>query len=85
MGNKSVVSLDLEFTRDIKEFKHPSFSFIYNIYTAWNTHNALPFNGSYTNQPNKIIEYFEILDELKHESEMKTRAEHEREMKRSRK
>ena len=74
MGENSAVGLNLKFTRDLKEFVHPQFDFIYNMYDAWKTHNVLPFRGSYTEQPNKIIEHFSTLDGLSHESEKKAHA-----------
>ena len=79
MGTKSVVGLNLKFTRDLKEYVHPSFNFIYTLYDAWSSHNALPFGGNFSEQPNKIIDYFNILDMLKHEAEKKAHAQAKRE------
>ena len=81
MGQQSVVGLNLRFSRDLKEFKHPSFDFIYTLYDAWESHNTLPFNGAFSDQPNKIIDHFSILDALKHETEKKTQAEAARQSK----
>ena len=78
MGSNAVVSLNLEFRRDLRDLRHPNFNFIYTIYDAWREHNALPFPGSYTEQPNKIIEHFTTLDALKYESERKAHAKAQR-------
>jgi hypothetical protein len=78
MGIKSIVGGNLQFTSDIKKFKHPDFNFIYSIFDAWDQHNTLPFSGGFADQPNKIIDYFQLLAGLKQESEQKARAEHDR-------
>lgn len=81
MGQETVMGLNLRFDIDLNEMKHPDFNFIYTVYDAWNSHHCLPFKGSYTEQPNRIIEHFQTLDELRHESEQKTRAKADREAK----
>lgn len=84
MGSRSIIGLNIRFENDIKSYKHPNSGFIYTIFQAWDKHNALPFSGGYSEQPNKVIEYFSIMDELKFEAEQKAHAEAIRESKQNR-
>jgi len=81
MGQNSVVGLNLKFVKDLKEYIHPNFGFIYTLYSAWDTHHITPFKGPFTDQPNTIVDYFHILDALKFEAEKKAHANAMRESK----
>ena len=80
MGDNSVIGGRFKFKNDLKEYRHPDFNFLYSIYDAWHTHHALPFRGSYSEQPNKVIDHFHTLDMLRFETEQKARADAEKEM-----
>jgi hypothetical protein len=75
MGQNSAVGLNFRFTKELKEYVHPNFGFLYTLYCAWDTHHTLPFRGSFTDQPNRMVDYFEVLDGLKHETEKKIHAQ----------
>jgi len=75
----SIVSCGLSISADLKKFKHESFHYFLTAFHTYDKRNILPFEGSYNNQPSKIIEVFDILEQLKFESEQRAMRKHERE------
>ena len=69
--------LGLRFTSDITLIKHPEFDYIINLYIQYKSFGTLPFNGCLSEQPNKIIEYFNILRAIQNEEERKANKKQE--------
>lgn len=72
-------SLDLEFDDD-NLVKYPWLSFSIITHQGFQQ-GILPYPGSLSEQPAKIIEIFSLLDQLKYEAEEQTRKRVEREQK----
>ena len=49
----------------------PEFDYIATLYGQYNKFGTLPFSGSLSDQPNKIIEYFNIIRAIQNEEEQK--------------
>lgn len=79
-GASSFKSLDVVFHIDNK-LKYPYFGYIYTLYNQYKQ-GVLPFPGSMSEQPAKIIEIFDVLQQLELEQEEKTRKKLEKESKR---
>jgi hypothetical protein len=75
----SIVSCGLSIHANLKEFRHEAFHYYLTSFHAYDKHNQLPFPGSYNDQPAKIMEVFEILEQLKFEAEERAMRKHERE------
>lgn len=83
ISNQDILySCNLKITGDLKRFKHESFYFYLTAFRAYEEHGILPFSGAYGDQPAKIIEVFEVFEQLKFEETQKIYKEQEREMKR---
>lgn len=73
----SFKSLNVRFDEKSK-LKYAYFSYVINLYTNYQK-GILPYKGSLVEQPTKIIEIFQVLDQLKFESEEKMRKKREKE------
>lgn len=83
INNEFIVSAGLKISGDIKRFEYPYFGFILSAFQQFEN-GTLPFNGSYSDQPSQILEIFEVLTQLKFETEEKNRKELEREQRKLR-
>jgi hypothetical protein len=83
-GVKELISLDLHFKSGLDKFMHPLFNFFMSIHEMYSK-GAMPYPGSISDQPSKIIEIFHILDQLKTERDIKHHEEQERLAKRNQK
>jgi len=79
--NRSQRYLDLNFEEDFKP-DYSAFSFIMGLYHPWSKYGVLPFPGSTSEQPSKIMEMFSILDKLVYEQEKADAEEQRRKSKR---
>ena len=63
--------LNLRFLNNLSEY--PDYEYNYNIqlYTVFENKNILPFSGCFTDQPNKIIEVFNVIKALVNEKNEK--------------
>jgi hypothetical protein len=61
-------------------FKYPYFSYVLNLYSQYKK-GSLPFPGSVSEQPAKIIEIFNVLEQLELEQQEKQRKAVEKEQK----
>jgi len=77
----SIVSCGLAISADLKSFTEPAFHYYLTSFHSYDQHHQLPFPGTYNEQPSKIIEIFDILDQLKFDSEQRAIRKHEREQK----
>lgn len=82
LASSDIVSLDLEIKKGFN-YEYPYFSYVLNLHDRFINSGIMPYQGAYSDQPNKIIEIFNTLDQLKFEHESKLRAEQEREAKRN--
>lgn len=75
-GN-SFKSLNVSFHVKNK-LKYPYFSYVITLFNQYKN-GVLPFNGCVSEQPAKIIEIFEVLQQLEYEHQEKTRKKLEKE------
>lgn len=68
-STKTIESCGIRFTCDIADLKLDEFDFIYTMFDKYNANGVLPFPGSHSEQPAKIIEYFHIMSNLSAERE----------------
>ena len=74
-----VRSLDVRFQTS-QAVNYPYFSYVLNLYLR-SREGILPYPGGYAQQPAKIIDIFNVLEQLQHETEVRQRKEVEKEMK----
>lgn len=67
------LSFSDEFTPDFS-----GFNYYISLYHPWSENGVLPYPGSTSEQPAKIMEVFSILDKLKYEHEKAQQKELER-------
>lgn len=77
--SKTVTSLNVRFNTN-QAIKYPYFSYVFTLYLRYRD-GILPYEGPLTDQPAKIIDMFNILEQLQHETEVKQRKEAEKENK----
>lgn len=75
----SFKSLNVSFHTN-KSLKYPYFSYVLGMFDGYNK-GILPFDGSFADQPAKIIEIFNVLHQLSMEAEHKMRKKLEKESK----
>jgi hypothetical protein len=73
-----IISLNLHFKTNLEKFRSEEFNYLVTLYDAYHRHGVLPYSGSLSEQPNKIIEIFNVLDSLRQERENKLLDEHKR-------
>lgn len=76
-------SCGLKLTGDYKQFVEPSLGYYLEAFYAYDNQGVLPFPGSFTEQPSKILDIFEILKQMQSEEENKIRQQIERNQKRA--
>ena len=54
-----------------QEMKFYNFNYFYTLYRQYSENGVLPFNGCLTDQPSKIIEIFDVFEQLNCEKEEK--------------
>lgn len=65
VGQISMKSLNVS-VKDPDRFIYPYFDFVYELYVNYKR-GILPYDGSLVDQPNKIIEIFNLLSNLENE------------------
>lgn len=80
-----LISLNLHFKGDLDKWEYENFNYIMALFDLYHRHGTLPYPGTLSEQPAKVIEIFQILDQLKYEREKKQHEEQERQAERSRK
>lgn len=78
-----VISLDVHFKRGIEHISIEYFGYVLTLFDIYHRQGVLPYPGSMSEQPAKIIEIFQVLDELRIERETKLQEEQQREAKRT--
>jgi hypothetical protein len=66
-----IISLNIHFKCNLDRFNVSYFEFVIVAFEAYNKNGVLPYPGSLSDQPNKIIEIFNVLDSLKLEREQR--------------
>jgi hypothetical protein len=79
-SNHEFISLDLHFKGDLDNWEYPHFNYVITLFDAYDRHGTLPYHGPQADQPAKIIEIFQVLDQLKTEQRQKMQEDHNREM-----
>jgi hypothetical protein len=74
-----IISLDVHFKSGIDNYSIEYFGYVMTLFDAYQKNGILPYSGSLSEQPNKIIEIFQVIDQLKFELEQKTREQQQRE------
>lgn len=77
---QTVRSLNVEFNTN-ENLSFDGFNYIYGLFRAYNKNGVLPFEGCLADQPAKIIEIFDVLEELTLEKENKQLQEHNKKQK----
>lgn len=76
---KEIISLDVHFKCNLEEIEVGYFAYAITTYDAYHRHGVLPYPGSLSDQPNKIIEIFNIMDALRMEREQQQAEQQKRE------
>lgn len=63
--------LGLRFTESLKKFPCYYFDFYMTLFNQFEQHGTLPFPGSLADQPNLILEIFNVLRRLNNEEQAK--------------
>jgi len=79
-NSKTLKSLNLILKPGFENLEFRNFNFYYNLFSQYEK-GVLPYPGSLTDQPNKIIEVFNVFQSLNLEYEKRNRAEQEKKMK----
>lgn len=79
-----IQSLGLRFSSPLDEISYPLMDYILVLFSQYDQHGTLPFPGSLSDQPAKVIEIFNVLQSLKLEQETKARKAAEAQAKRNR-
>lgn len=78
-----IISLNVHFKKGVDSFNVDYFNFVIAAFDIYDKHGVLPYPGSLSEQPNKIIEIFNVLSSLKQERDQRTLEDQQREQKRS--
>lgn len=63
--------LNLRFYKNLSEYPDYDYNFHIQLFTAYDNKSILPFSGCYSDQPNKIIEVFNVIKALVNEKNEK--------------
>lgn len=63
--------LNLRFYRNLSNYPDYYYQFHIQLFSAYENKHILPFSGCYSDQPNKIIEVFNVLKALVNEKNEK--------------
>ena len=81
----SAKGANLSFSCNLDNFEYNQFDFVITTYRAYRDNGILPFSGPLADQPNKMIEIFNIVDQLKYEVEEREQRKADQEQTRLRK
>jgi hypothetical protein len=73
-----IISLDVHFKRGIENMSVEYFGYAITLFDLYHKSGVLPYPGSASEQPAKIIEIFQVLESLKNEREIKQHEEHQK-------
>lgn len=73
------ISCNLHFKGNSTEWQYPHFDYVYTLFNRYQKHGLLPYPGSHADQPAKIIELFEIFENLDLERQQKVQQDQQRE------
>jgi len=68
-----VKSLNVSFRTDLSDFNFPQFNFVYAMYSKYDKYGVLPFGGTHSEQPAKMIEIFDVIGAIHAEEEERLR------------
>ena len=81
--SNEIVSLNTRITGDLGRFNYNLFDYVINLYHVYNKAGTLPYPGSTSEQPAKIIEIFNTIEQLYLEQRQQEIAKQEKESKRN--
>lgn len=64
-----VRSLNIHFKCPLTETQCPNFNYLYSMFDKYDKYGTLPYSGSHSEQPSKIIEVFDVLGAIKSEEQ----------------
>lgn len=67
---QTIRSLNVEFKTN-EDIVYPHFGYYYGLYRQYSDNGVMPFDGCLADQPSKIIEIFDVFEQLKDENEQK--------------
>lgn len=70
----SVVSMNMKFTEHLSRYQYPLMAYVLALHEQFEK-GVMPYPGSLSDQPAKIIEIFNLLSSLKYESKVKNSKE----------
>ena len=76
-GEGKEISLNIVFKNGFESFKCDEISYLLETHSAFEK-SMLPFAGSFSEQPAKVIEVFQLISALKQERDDRARKEQER-------
>lgn len=75
-----IISLNLHFKQGIEDMSIGYFNYVFTLFELYKNHGVLPYPGSASEQPAKIIEIFDVLQALTSERDRKLMEEQKREL-----
>lgn len=78
-GPAEIISCKLCIKGSLAKFEYPYFDYVSTLFYKYKENGMLPFPGSLSEQPAKIIEIFEVLSQLDFERQQKLVKEQQRE------
>lgn len=78
-GPSEVISCNLHLTGRLDRWKYFHFNYVMTLFNSYDKSGVMPFPGTLSEQPAKIIEIFDLLEQLKHEHNEMIRREQARE------
>ncbi len=78
-SHEELISLDLHLKGSLDRWDYPYFNYVMTLFDGYDRHGLLPFKGTHAEQPSKILEIFQVLDQLKTEREARIQEEQQRE------
>jgi len=78
-----ITSLNVRISGDLRRFSFPEFDYVTNLHYIYKQTGALPYPGSISEQPAKIIEVFNIMDQLIMERQHREMEKRQRELKKN--
>lgn len=85
MKNKldNVRTLNVRLSGNLDRFKYDNFNYVVTLHNVFEKSGVLPFEGAFSQQPAKIVEIFNVLDQLSFEKREQIQKENQKEAKKN--
>ena len=77
-SKSEIISCNLHIKGNLDKFDYPYFSYVLKLFDKYSNHGVLPFPGTHSEQPSKILEIFDLLEALDLERKEAQQREHEK-------